>query len=227
MCGRFTLSYAEHERLSEELGVPTEQIPAEYQTRYNIAPTDLHYIVRLRNEERQLLPAKWGLVNTWAKDAKRAAAQINARDVTVARLPAFREAFERRRCVIPADGFFEWTGTKETRLPHWYHRSDGRLLLFAGLHESWQPSPDKWERTFTIITTAANAVGSPVHDRMPAILEDEAVEEWLYAGSERESPLGLLRPAPDDLLLDTAVSQRVNSVKNDDPDCLAEIARLS
>ena len=163
----------------------------------------------------------------WAKDAKRAAAQINARDVTVARLPAFREAFERRRCVIPADGFFEWTGTKETRLPHWYHRSDGRLLLFAGLRESWQPSPDKWERTFTIITTAANAVGSPVHDRMPAILEDEAVEEWLYAGSERESLLRLIQPAPADLLLDTAVSQRVNSVKNDDPDCLAEIARLS
>ena len=226
MCGRFTLSYTERERLSEELGVPTEQIPAEYQARYNIAPTDLHYIVRLRYEERQLLPARWGLVNTWAKDAKRAAAQINARDVTVARLPAFRDAFERRRCVIPADGFFEWTGTKEARLPHWYHRSDGRLLLFAGLHESWQPSPDKWERTFTIITTAANAVVSPVHDRMPAILEDEAVEEWLYAGSQHESLLRLLRPAPDDLLLDTAVSQRVNSVKNDDPGCLVEIAKL-
>ena len=226
MCGRFTLSYRERERLSEELGVPIEQIPADYRPRFNVAPTDPHYVVRLQYEERQLLPAKWGLLNSWAKDAKRAAAQINARGESVARLAVFRDAFERRRCVVPADGFFEWVGAKEARRPLWYHRADGRLLLFAGLHESWQPRPGEWERTFTIVTSGANGLIDPVHDRMPVILEDDAVDEWLYAGSDRESLLRLLRPARDDLLIATPVSQRVNSVKNDDPECLVEVPAL-
>jgi putative SOS response-associated peptidase YedK len=222
MCGRFTLTYRERQALADELGVPVEQVPAEeYRPRYNIAPTDPHWIVRGRHEQRQFLPANWGLINSWAKDAKRAAQQINARSETLQRSPAFREAFSSRRCLVPADGFFEWVGSKDSRRPLWFHRPDGRLLLFAGLYESWQPRPGEWRRTFTIITTGPNAVLAPVHDRMPVILPDAAADEWLHAPEDQvEHLLSLLVPAPDDLLVPTPVSPRVNSVKNDDPDCL-------
>src|SRR5687767_5035660 len=102
MCGRFTLTYRERQRLADELGVAVEELTeADYKARYNIAPTDPHWIIRQRYEERHVLPAKWGLVNSWAKDAKRAAAQINARAESLQRLPAFRDAFEKRRCVVP------------------------------------------------------------------------------------------------------------------------------
>ncbi len=222
MCGRFTLTYRDSQRLADELGVPVEQLPADvYKPRFNIAPTDPHWIMRLHYEDREVLPAKWGLVNTWAKDAKRAAAQINARSESLKTSPAFRDAFATRRCVVPADGYFEWTGAKENRRPIWYHRSDGRLLLFAGLYESWRPEPNVWQRTFTIITTDANRLAAEVHDRMPVILPDDAVDEWLYRDeTDMEKLQSLLVPAPEELLMATPVSPRVNSVKNDDPDCL-------
>jgi putative SOS response-associated peptidase YedK len=223
MCGRFTLTYREKQQLAEELGVNVEEInDADYRPRYNIAPTDPHWIVRMQYEEREILPAKWGLVNTWAKDAKRAAKQINARAETVASNSAFREAFAKRRCVVPADGFYEWTGAGSSRQPIWFHRPDGKLILFAGLYESWPVTPDNWQRTFTIITTTPNAVTSPIHDRMPVILNGDAVDYWLDPREEdTESLKALLAPEPDDLLVKLSVSQRVNSVKNDDPGCLA------
>ncbi len=222
MCGRFTLTYAERERLAEELGVNTEQInDADYKPRYNVAPTDPHWIVRMRLEDREILPAKWGLVNTWAKDAKRAAAQINARAETIATSGAFKDAFAKRRCVVPADGFYEWAGGATDRHPVWFHRPDGRLILFAGLYESWPATPGNWQRTFTIITTEPNRLVSPIHDRMPVILDDDAVDRWLDPREEDTGVLqGMLAPAPDDLLVTLAVSQCVNSVRNDDPACL-------
>ena len=225
MCGRFTLTYRERMALADELGVPVHEIAdAEYRARYNIAPTDPHWIVRLRYEDRQALPAKWGLVNTWAKDAKRAAAQINARGETLSKQPAFREAFQKRRCVVPADGFFEWVGTKQARQPVWFHRPDGKLILFAGLYESWQPRPGEWERTFTIVTTVPNRLIEPIHDRMPVILADDRVDAWLDPRQDDEEKLTrLLVPAPDDLLVRTFVSPRVNSVRNDDPECLEPV----
>lgn len=192
----------------------------DYRPRYNIAPTDAHWIVRMRYEDREVLAAKWGLINFWMTDRKQAFKNINARAETVQSLPSFREAFMRRRCVVPADGFFEWTGPKEDRKPIWFHPSDGGLLLFAGLYDSWRPKPFEKERTFTILTTRANALLEPVHDRMPVILEDDAVDEWLYVRQTPASLVELLRPAREDLLVATAVSTRVNSVKNDDPQCL-------
>jgi putative SOS response-associated peptidase YedK len=222
MCGRFTLTYRDRQRLAYELGVPVESVPeSAYRPRYNIAPTDDHWIVRVKYEERELLPAKWGLVNSWAADAKRAAAQINARSETVASAAAFRDAFRRRRCVVPADGFFEWAGARDARQPLWFHRPDGGLLLFAGLYETWEPRPGVRQKTFSIITTAANSLMAPVHDRMPVILAEDAVDDWL---DPRRDDLDYLRlmlgPAPDGLLTATPVSPRVNSVKNDDLACL-------
>lgn len=221
MCGRFTLTYRERGRLAAELGVEVDQVPADYRPRYNIAPTDPHWVLRLRYEQRQLLPARWGLVNSWAKDAKRAAAQINARAETLSRAAAFRDAFAKRRCVVPADGFFEWVGAGNVRRPIWFHRADGGLILFAGLYESWQPQPGEWQRTFTIVTTQPNRLVLPIHDRMPVILPEELVDLWLDPREQDAERLArFLRPAPDDLLLATPVSSRVNSVKNDDPACL-------
>ena len=223
MCGRFSLSYREAGRLALELGVPVESL-VDYKPRYNVAPTDPHWIVRTKYEDRELLPARWGLINHWATDRKQGFKNINARAETVQRLSSFREAFKERRCVVPADGFFEWTGPKEARQPIWFHREDGGLLLFAGLYESWRPSLTEWERTFTIITTGANSLLEPIHDRMPVILEAADVDDWLYARQSPASLIDLLQPAGDDVLVATRVSPRVNSVKNDDPECLVPLA---
>ena len=214
-------------QLAQLLGVSVEQMPeGDYRPRYNIAPTDPHWIVRTRYEDRELLPARWGLVNSWAKDAKGAFRQINARAETVARLPAFRDAFQKRRCVVPADGFYEWTGPKEARQPFRFHRPDGGLLLFAGLSESWQREPEVWERTFTIITTGPNDVVRPIHDRMPVILPADVVDDWLNPNANDTTALkGLLLPAAQDTLVVTPASPRVNSVKNDDRSCLVEAGR--
>lgn len=220
MCGRFTLTYDDPELLARELGAPSDALRG-YRPRYNIAPTDPHWIVRTRFEDRELLPAKWGLINHWMTHRKQAFKNINARAETVQRLSSFREAFKRRRCVVPADGFFEWTGPKDSRQPIWFHRADGGLILFAGLYETWRPTPDERERTFTIITTTPNSLLEPIHDRMPVILEDDAVDDWLYVRQSSSSLMDLLFPAKDGVLVATPVSARVNSVKNDDPECLA------
>ncbi|OGO47424.1 MAG: hypothetical protein A2W34_00355 [Chloroflexi bacterium RBG_16_64_32] len=222
MCGRFTLTRQDRVELARELGVPADQLGEfDYRPRYNIAPSSAHWIMRMEYEDRELLRARWGLINHWAKDRKVGYRQINARAETLEKRPAFRDAFKKRRCVVPADGFYEWTEHKGARQPIWFHRPDGGLILFAGLNESWQPAPGEWEPTFTIITTAANATLEPVHDRMPVILPQEVVDEWLYPRQDDVAALSsLLVPASDDLLVGTPVSPRVNSVKNDDAACL-------
>jgi putative SOS response-associated peptidase YedK len=228
MCGRFTLTRRDFRALGAELDASFDDAAAAlYRPRYNIAPTDQHWIVRERQEQRQLLPAKWGLVNSWAHDAKGAARQINARSESALTRPAFREAFEKRRCAVPADGFFEWVGAKEVRRPIWFHAPDGRLMLFAGLYESWRdPKTEAWMRTFTILTTDANKTVEPVHDRMPVILPQERIDDWLHrpvrtAESYAEGLRSLLVPAPESLLIATEVSRRANSVAHDDEACLA------
>ena len=224
MCGRYTLTHREAEKLAAELGVPVDQL-ADYKPRYNIAPTQRQLIVRIEFEDREALRARWGLINRWAKDAKTGYRTINARAETVHQRPAFRDAFKKRRCVVPADGFYEWTGPKAARMPLWFHRPDGGLLLFAGLYESWQPEPDVWEPTYTIITTDANETVGQVHNRMPVILPEDRIDDWLHPREEDVDKLrGFLVPAANDLITSTPVSPRVNSVKNDDPDLLEEIS---
>jgi putative SOS response-associated peptidase YedK len=228
MCGRFTLTRRDFDQFAASLGAEVRPGDAAlYRPRYNIAPTDQHWIVRMKREQRQLLPAKWGMVNSWAKDAKGAARQINARSETALDRPAFRDAYDHRRCIVPADGFFEWIGTKEARRPIWFHPPhEGDLLLFAGLYESWQnPRTSEWMRTFTILTTDANATVAPVHDRMPVILPRDRIDEWLFVPTQDEAAHAaklrpLLRSAAVDALVATEVSRRANSVANDDPACL-------
>ena len=234
MCGRFTLAIEDQEQLAKLLGADADAfLQHQYRARYNIAPTDEHWIVRVKREQRELLPAKWGLVNHWSKDAKKAARQINARAESIDTRAAFRDAFKARRCVVPADGYYEWTGAKDNRQPHWFHRPDRGVFLMAGLYESWfppgselstsDPTNNQPQRTFTIITTGANALSAPIHDRMPVILPGEdAIDAWLFGEDDPDRLKRLLAPAPDDLLVVSRVSQRANSVKNDDPDLLIE-----
>lgn len=216
------MTHEQLEMLAEDLGVPVESLP-NTRPRYNIAPTDEHFIVRMQREDREALSAKWGLVNSWAKDNKRAAMQINAKAETLEERPAFRDAFEKRRCIVPADGFFEWTGPKTARLPLWFHRPDGGLLYFAGLYESWRPKPGEWQRTFTIVTTGANALLAPVHDRMPVILAKQDVDEWLGPRVPLSRVRALMAPAPEGVLVARRVSPKVNSVRYDERDALDEI----
>jgi putative SOS response-associated peptidase YedK len=229
MCGRFTLTTRDFHQLERLLDAPGDSRYAPlYRPRYNIAPTDRHWIVRTKYEQRELVPADWGLVNSRAPDARAAARQINARAETVATARAFRHAFERRRCIVPADGFLEWTGDKAARRPLWFHAPyPGELLFLAGIYESWSDPAGARTRTFAIITTAANGRVRAVHDRMPVILPAEALDEWLHVPADdaqrarHASALReLLRPCPDDRLVATPVSTRVNAVANDDPACL-------
>lgn len=200
----------------------------DYRPRYNVAPTQPHFIVRIKYENREAVPATWGLIKSGAKDASMAAKTINARSETVETRGAFRDAFQRRRCVVPADGFFEWTGPKTARQPTWFHREDSGLLLFAGLYEAWQKERGVWQTTFTILTTSANAVLESYHDRMPVILADRDADDWMDPRAPDPYALKrLLVPAPDDLLIATPVSPEVNNVDNDSPDLLQPAGQMS
>jgi len=219
MCGRFTLTWDEWRRVAGALGLNDEsEAAASYRPRFNIAPTDPHFIVTSAFERRKAQRARWGLVNRRARDNRRASQSINAKAETLEQRPAFSEAFQQCRCVVPADGFYEWTGPKAKRQPLWIHPRAEGLILFAGLYETWYPTPDQPEVTFTIVTCAANALISEIHDRMPVILDDRAAEDWMNPQERAPQSLKrLLVPAPADLLLVRPVSSLVNSVKNEGP----------
>src|ERR1700719_1271672 len=224
MCGRFTITRRDGNSLAAELGVPADSF-VDYRPRYNVAPTQTHFIVRIKYENREVIPATWGLVKSGSKDASMAARTINARAETVETRGAFRDAFQKRRCVVPADGFFEWTGAKTARQPTWFHREDGGLILFAGLYEAWQKEQGVWQTTFTILTTSANRLLESYRDRMPVILADVDAEDWM---DPRTPALKrLLVPAPGWLLSATPVSPDVNNVDNDSPELLQPAGQMS
>jgi putative SOS response-associated peptidase YedK len=227
MCGRFTLTRQERAELEDEMGIPRGALSPGYEPRYNIAPTDPHIIVRQKLEDREAVEARWGLINFWQPVGKKPAIQINARAEGIDTRPAFREAFKKGRCIVPADGFFEWTGSKSDRRPLWFHKRDSGLIWFAGLYESWHPEPGRRERTFAIVTTGANHLMEPYHDRMPVLLSEDEADAWLNPKETDSKKLkALLHPPPDDLLTIRPVSPLLNSVKNDYPELLQEYAAL-
>lgn len=188
--------------MADALGIDDEsEVATTYRPRFNLAPTDEHFIVTSEFERRKVRPARWGLVNRRARDNRRAAQCINAKAETLERLPSFSETLQKRRCLVPADGFYEWVGPKSKRQPLWIHPRDEGLLLFAGLYEAWYPQPSRPELTFTIVTCAANATIAEIHDRMPVVLDEKAADDWM--NPKEENPLSLKRllvPAPLDLL---------------------------
>ena len=227
MCGRFTLTWEEWKQVAGALGVEDEvDAFVDYRPRFNISPTDQHSIITSEFERRKAQSARWGLVNRGARDNSRASQCINAKAETLEQRPTFREGFQERRCVVPADGFYECSGAKGTRQPLWIHRRAGGLLLFACLYESWYPEKDRPAPTFTIVTCAANAAIAAIHDRMPAVLDERAAEDWI--NPRERDPVSLKRllvPAPQDVLVMRPASPLVNSVKNEGP-ALLELARL-
>ncbi len=218
MCGRFTLT-SSPQRLRDRFRLAAA--PEELPPRYNIAPSQ--EVLVIPNRSRRLLrPARWGLIPYWAADPSIGHRMINARAETLTTRNAFRDALARRRCVIPADGFYEWRRSGRTRQPFLVAAPDGTPLALAGLWDLWQPPDGARIASFTIITTPANGIVAPIHDRMPAVLDDAALERWLDpAFADPAALTALLAPAADAALTARAVSTWVNSPDHDDPQCLA------
>jgi putative SOS response-associated peptidase YedK len=219
VCGRYVLAspaelIAEHFRLA---AVP------DYAPRYNIAPTQVSLVVRETPDgAREAVLLRWGLVPFWAKEPSIGSRLINARAEGLVDKPAFRAAFRRRRCLVPADGFFEWRAVAGRRKQPYYVRpAAGGPFAMAGLWEQWRPSEGgDLIATFTIVTTAANEVLRPIHDRMPVIVAAADYDEWL--GSP--NPSALLGPWAGAELAIVPIGTRVNDVRNDDPAVLAPVA---
>jgi putative SOS response-associated peptidase YedK len=192
--------------------------------RYNIAPTQDVPIVRLTRDRaaRELIMVRWGLVPFWAEDLKIGNRLINARRETVHSMRPFREAYSRRRCLVPADGFFEWRKQGKARQPLLVRRKDQAPFAFAGLWERWKnPSDGTAVRSCTIITCPANELVAPIHDRMPVILAPENYARWLDPAAG--DPRSLLEPCPAAWLESFPVNPRVNDPKCDDPECIQPV----
>jgi putative SOS response-associated peptidase YedK len=221
MCGRYTLA-SPTERLAEEFGVDASSI--EPAPNYNVAPTQQVAAVLDEGGQRRLEVLRWGLIPPWADDPGIGSRMINARSETAPGKPSFRRAFRERRCLIPADGFYEWQRTNGAKQPYYIHMEDGRPFAFAGLWESWSKGGEGEVRTCTILTTGANALVGEVHDRMPVILAHDAYDVWLDPASERDELTGLLAPYPVDEMEAYPVSRFVNSPSNNDPRCIEPAA---
>ena len=220
MCGRYTLSTPAG-RLAEEFQLDKGSV--DLTPSYNVAPTQEVAAVLEDEGERRLEMFRWGLIPSWADDPGIGARMINARSETAAEKPSFRSAFRRRRCLIAADGFYEWKRENGGKQPYYFHMQEGRPFAFAGLWESW----DKGEvalRSCAILTTRANSVLEGIHDRMPVILPSGAYDLWLDPDADREQLADLLIPYPGDDLETYPVSRYVNSPRNNDEHCIEPAA---
>lgn len=220
MCGRYMMTSPVEamQRLFQFEERPN--LPA----RFNIAPSQDVPIVRRRKDGtgRELALVRWGLIPPWAEEPSIGHKLINARAESVATRPAFREAFRKRRCLVPANGFYEWEKRGRTKQPWLIRAKDGELLAFAGLWEIWRDPAGQPVHSCTIVTTEPNALAARIHDRMPAILDPSAYAAWLDPNSA--NPHRLLIPCPDDWLDAYPVSTRVNAPQNDDPELIKRLA---
>lgn len=231
MCGRFTLRTnpaAWCQQFLPEME-PLPQLESEFRPRYNIAPTQniLAVLRQSTGQAGELLRLRWGLVPSWAKDLAIGNRMINARSETVEEKPSFRKAFQQRRCLVIADGYYEWKKTQQGKQPYLIESNGSDVFAFAGLWEVNTRLADAGSelRTCTIITTSANQATRSLHDRMPVILEPEDYDRWLDPGFRETDELKrMLQPAAEDLLKLTPVSRRVNNPRNDDEACLAAAA---
>jgi putative SOS response-associated peptidase YedK len=219
MCGRYRLSRRK-QILQEHFDCPADDL--DWVPRYNIAPAQPVPVIRQHPKKpvRDLSLMKWGLVPSWAKDQSVGASMINARSETAHEKPAFRDSLKHRRCLIPADGFYEWKRTTAAKQPFCFEVRNGELFAFAGLWEGWKDSSGNWLKTCSILTTTPNAVTSAVHDRMPVILARSDYDLWLDPGMQNVAAVSdLLKPYDARLMRCYPVSTRINSVGNDDEEC--------
>jgi putative SOS response-associated peptidase YedK len=214
MCARYTLT-APANRIAEAFGI---HLPFDVPPRYNVAPTQDVLVVRLNQSgEREAARLRWGLIPSWAPDAKIGTRLLNARADSVAEKPSFRSAYKKRRCLIVADGFYEWRTEGKAKLPFRIHRPDDSPFAFAGLWEQWD-GDEKPIESCTIITTEANSRLSTIHDRMPVIFTAPAeFEQWLTVPDAKT----LMLPLPDDALQVTPANPYVNNSRHEGPECIA------
>lgn len=221
MCGRYTLSQS-GEAIAAAFDL--DEIPT-VSPRYNIAPTQPVPVVRAAEGQREFTYLYWGLIPSWAKDPSIGARLINARSETVTEKPSFRSAFKRRRCLLIADGFYEWQRSPSGKQPYYFHLVDRQPFGFAGLWEHWETGAGDVIDSCTILTTAANEVLHPVHERMPVLLSPQDYDLWLDPEEQQSDRLlPLLRPYPAEAMQSYAVSSSVNNPKNDVADCIQPIA---
>jgi putative SOS response-associated peptidase YedK len=240
MCGRYASS-RRPEDLIEEFEVVDNRVPQALNPDYNVAPTKEVYAVverppskeakadsgEGRPAERQLRALTWGLIPSWAKDPKVGDRMINARAESLADKPAYERAFRRHRCLVPAEGFYEWQRRGSGKQPMFIHRRDGEPMALAGLWAAWRDGNEDdadWLRSCVIVTTSANDTVAPLHDRMPVVLEERDWDRWLDPEAGDVDALArLLLPAADDLLVAYPVGNRVNSADNDGPELVERV----
>lgn len=227
MCGRITLHHSPEE-IAQRFAA--QEILFQFPPRYNVAPMQPMAVITQNafGDGRRLLePMRWGLVPSWSKDDQMGAKLINARSETLAEKPSFRTALKRRRCLIPADGFYEWKGQGKAKQPHHIRFKDGRLFAFAGLFEEWQSPDGSPLRTCTIATGEPNSLLATLHHRMAVILEPEAEEQWIDPALTVPEALSLLKVFPPDELEAYPVDRRVGNVLVDDEYCIAMLQPLA
>ena len=221
MCGRFVITSAP-EALRRLLAYKEQP---NFPPRYNITPTQPIPVVRLEQGERHFALVRWGLIPSWVKDPKQFARLINARLEGVVEKPSFRAAMRRRRCLIPADGFYEWKKEAKTKQPYFIRAKSREPFAFAGLWETWSDRDGGEIETAAIVTCAANETLAPVHDRMPVIVPPEQFDAWLDCDKiDAKQAAALAGPAPGNFFEAYEISTRVNSVKNDGAENVAPVA---
>jgi putative SOS response-associated peptidase YedK len=217
MCGRFTVTTTAD--IVEQFDL-VEPLAEALEPRYNIAPTQSVPVISNRGE-RHLETMRWGLVPHWADDLSIGHRMINARGESLAEKPAFRDAYARRRCLVPADGFYEWKRAGKKRTPYYFHLPDHHLFGFAGLWERWKDPEGEWLLSFTIITAPANELVRPIHDRMPVVIAPADYDRWLHPDPLPPQMLQDMIASPaDDLFTCYQVSPYVSSVAHQGPECI-------
>jgi len=220
MCGRYTLANPDPKRLRLRFGLD-DTAGVDEEPRFNIAPTDPVLAVRAAAEGRDLGKLRWGLLpGKWATE-KGQRPLINARAESIANQPAFAESFRERRCLIPADGFYEWRRDDRGKVPLWFHRPDDELFAFAGVWAEYRPRGGEPIHSCAIVTCAPNELMRPIHDRMPVILDPGVEAAWLDPGAEAKDLMRLLAPPPEDALDAREVADLVSNVREDGPELIA------
>ncbi len=214
MCGRFAL-YSSFTAIKEYADILSEI--EELEANYNVAPGQNIPVIIRKNNGNHLELCKWGLIPFWAKDPKIGYKMINTRAETINEKPSFKYAFQKRRCLIPANGFYEWR--KEDKQPYYFHLKDRELFTFAGIRENWRSPEGEFVRSCSIITTSANNASENIHNRMPVILPQKSESIWL-ANEEPGKLIELLQPYPQNKISYHEVSKEVNSVRNNFPELI-------
>jgi putative SOS response-associated peptidase YedK len=225
MCGRYRLSKRK-QLIAESFDVSWDEL-SDWNPRYNIAPTQSVPIIRQNPKEpaRQISLVRWGLIPSWAKTASDSAKRINARSESAATTPTFRDALKSRRCLVPADGFYEWKRTGKAKQPFCFEVNDGELFAFAGLWDRWKDPTGLWIKSCSILTTTPNAMTALVHDRMPVILDPNNYDLWLDPGmQDAKAATEMVKPFDAKLMGCYPVSEWVNKVTNDDEQCSRPVA---